>query len=165
MPKEQWEEPAWIDETKAAAARQQMAEDKVIYGDSKVYRCVRQSSECSFLFIPVLGLFHRVKNRGILQADFGNAQSHVPLRERLLLPARIAATVQVLLATRVRLPFRPLPFHAVELIPLSPHRALLPLFSPNVQYCESPSLQNTRRSAADLLLANFLFVTAHSLRP
>ncbi|GAA5972185.1 hypothetical protein JCM8115_007148 [Rhodotorula mucilaginosa] len=38
VPKEQWEEPAWIDETKAAAARQQMAEDKVIYGDSKVYR-------------------------------------------------------------------------------------------------------------------------------
>lgn len=40
VPKEHWEEPAWIDETKAAAARQKMAEDKVIYGDSKVYRCV-----------------------------------------------------------------------------------------------------------------------------
>ncbi|POY70300.1 hypothetical protein BMF94_6699 [Rhodotorula taiwanensis] len=38
VPKEHWEEPAWIDETKAAAARQKMAEEKVIYGDSKVYR-------------------------------------------------------------------------------------------------------------------------------
>lgn len=42
VPKEHWEEPAWIDETKAAAARQKMAEDKVIYGDSRVYRCVRE---------------------------------------------------------------------------------------------------------------------------
>ncbi|GAA5993007.1 hypothetical protein JCM10908_000795 [Rhodotorula pacifica] len=38
VPKEHWEEPSWIDETKAAAARQKMEEDKVIYGGSKVYR-------------------------------------------------------------------------------------------------------------------------------
>ncbi|BGP43134.1 hypothetical protein JCM10449v2_007158 [Rhodotorula kratochvilovae] len=38
VPKEQWEEPSWIDETKAAAERQKMAEAKVIYGDSKTYR-------------------------------------------------------------------------------------------------------------------------------
>ncbi|BGP57933.1 hypothetical protein JCM8202_004634 [Rhodotorula sphaerocarpa] len=38
IPKEHWEEPSWIDEGKAAAARQQMAEQKVIYGDSKPYR-------------------------------------------------------------------------------------------------------------------------------
>ncbi|GAA6053243.1 hypothetical protein JCM3770_002674 [Rhodotorula araucariae] len=38
VPKEQWEEPSWIDETKAAAERQRMADAKIIYGDSKTYR-------------------------------------------------------------------------------------------------------------------------------
>ncbi|GAA5856961.1 hypothetical protein JCM9279_005034 [Rhodotorula babjevae] len=38
VPKEQWEEPAWIDEDKAAVERQKMADAKVIYGDSRTYR-------------------------------------------------------------------------------------------------------------------------------
>ncbi|CEQ42300.1 SPOSA6832_04104 [Sporobolomyces salmonicolor] len=38
VPKAQWEEPPWIDEDKAAKARQAMADAKVIYGGSKTYR-------------------------------------------------------------------------------------------------------------------------------
>ncbi|GAA5940672.1 hypothetical protein JCM3775_004758 [Rhodotorula graminis] len=38
VPKEQWEEPQWIDEEKAAVERQKMADNKVIYGDSRTYR-------------------------------------------------------------------------------------------------------------------------------
>ncbi|GAA6022342.1 hypothetical protein JCM10207_003292 [Rhodosporidiobolus poonsookiae] len=38
VPKEHWEEPSWIDENKAAAERQKMVENKVIYGGSKTYR-------------------------------------------------------------------------------------------------------------------------------
>ncbi|GAA5995207.1 hypothetical protein JCM5350_008215 [Sporobolomyces pararoseus] len=38
VPKEHWEEPPWIDEEKAAKARKEMEEKKVIYGGSKAYR-------------------------------------------------------------------------------------------------------------------------------
>lgn len=38
VPKEHWEEPAWIDEEKASKARKEMEDKKVIYGGSKAYR-------------------------------------------------------------------------------------------------------------------------------
>lgn len=39
----------------------------------------------------------------------------------------------------------PFPFHAVELIPLSPLCALYHYYSPNVQYCESLRFQSILR--------------------
>lgn len=38
VPKEHWDFPSWIDQEKAAAARQDMKERKIIYGGSKSYR-------------------------------------------------------------------------------------------------------------------------------
>ncbi|CDO71226.1 Glycosyltransferase Family 15 protein [Trametes cinnabarina] len=38
IPKEDWVQPEWIDEERAAAARKKMADDKVIYGGSVPYR-------------------------------------------------------------------------------------------------------------------------------
>jgi alpha 1,2-mannosyltransferase len=32
IPKDHWQQPSWINETRAAAARQEMVNDKVIYG-------------------------------------------------------------------------------------------------------------------------------------
>lgn len=43
VPKEHWEEPPWIDEEKAAKARKEMEEKKVIYGGSKAYRRMCES--------------------------------------------------------------------------------------------------------------------------
>ncbi|GAA5843332.1 hypothetical protein JCM11251_007288 [Rhodosporidiobolus azoricus] len=38
VPRSEWEEPGWIDETKAAEERKKMEDNKVIYGGSKTYR-------------------------------------------------------------------------------------------------------------------------------
>ncbi|CCK71750.1 alpha-1,2-mannosyltransferase KTR1 KNAG_0H03360 [Huiozyma naganishii CBS 8797] len=38
IPKEHWSFPSWIDQKKAARVRDQMREDKIIYGDSVSYR-------------------------------------------------------------------------------------------------------------------------------
>lgn len=44
VPKEHWEEPPWIDEEKAAKARKEMEDKKVIYGGSKAYRRMCEST-------------------------------------------------------------------------------------------------------------------------
>lgn len=38
VPKEHWSYPSWIDQNKAAAAREKMGQDGIIYGDSESYR-------------------------------------------------------------------------------------------------------------------------------
>lgn len=41
IPKEHWSYPDWVDQEKAKLERQRMQDDRVIYGGSESYRCVR----------------------------------------------------------------------------------------------------------------------------
>ncbi|GAA5915292.1 hypothetical protein JCM6882_005181 [Rhodosporidiobolus microsporus] len=54
VPREQWEEPSWIDESKAAAERKKMEDDKVIYGGSRTYRRMCRYQSGFFYRHPLL---------------------------------------------------------------------------------------------------------------
>ncbi|TNY24040.1 putative mannosyltransferase [Rhodotorula diobovata] len=57
VPKEHWEEPDWIDEDKAAVERQKMADNKVIYGDSRTYRRMCRYQSGWFFRHPLLAQY------------------------------------------------------------------------------------------------------------
>lgn len=44
IPKEHWGYPDWVDQEKAKKERQRMQDDRVIYGGSESYRCVKMAT-------------------------------------------------------------------------------------------------------------------------
>ncbi|GJN93736.1 hypothetical protein Rhopal_006793-T1 [Rhodotorula paludigena] len=57
VPREHWEEPEWIDESKAAEERKKMADAGVIYGDSRGYRRMCRYQSGYFFRHPLLDTY------------------------------------------------------------------------------------------------------------
>jgi hypothetical protein len=80
IPREHWEQAGWINETKAAASRQKMADDNIIYGDSLSYR-----NMCRF-------------NSGVRRVSCG---LRLLMCEPVFLQASSLAAISLVLARRV----------------------------------------------------------------
>ncbi|KAJ3781406.1 glycosyltransferase family 15 protein [Lentinula aff. detonsa] len=57
IPKEQWVQPAWIDEGKAEESRHRLKEQNIIYGDSSSYRNMCRFNSGYFFHHPLLQQF------------------------------------------------------------------------------------------------------------
>ncbi|KAJ3842276.1 glycosyltransferase family 15 protein [Lentinula raphanica] len=57
IPKEHWDQPAWIDEEKAQKSRQRLKEQNIIYGDSASYRNMCRFNSGYFFHHPLLQQF------------------------------------------------------------------------------------------------------------